>query len=495
MDDRELFARLGRLSEVYGEPSPSLAHRVHREVAARRRRRRLLVAAVAGCTTVLVTATPVTLNRLAADRTSSAAITSAAPPVSPGSPPPCITLPTITAAPPHPPSLSPDPSPPPNTTPPTATLADTAPPNTTPPTATPPIPPSKRPTSKADHFLPQEAEATFTPLPDVVERTIDPTAIPTITLNATESPAPCPPVVTTPPSETPSPEPRPTTTTTSTSTSTTRATTIQATTPTGKPFVPDFLGEDGTVVGRTPDGELWEAVPGDGRLSRISDGTAETGTGVATGPDGVRTWARDFDLLCRDARGQVLTISPQGVAKDSGVWVSKGVVVAHDPMRQPWAAKGCARGALLPSHGKSVLGEVVAVDHPEAFVAEPSNDKVIRVLNLETGQIITEHPIQEGMSGRDWRAAVNRHIFAWAKDGLLHRLDRTTWQPRPSLGVPDGPARLTAGADLVVYSTDREAVVLDPRIGTVRELGGPAWAAGDWFLYGGAGAYHLEKAE
>ncbi|WP_157249803.1 hypothetical protein [Nonomuraea typhae] len=483
MDDRELFARLGRLSEVYGEPSPSLAHRVHREVAARRRRRRMLVAAAAAGTAVLVAAIPVTLNQLAADRTSSAAITSATPPSSPASPPPCITLPTITATEPPPNTFSPDPTPPPNPTPPT-TPADTTPPpppTTTPADITPPIPPSKKPTSTTDRFLPPAAEATFTMLPDVVESTIDPADLPTITLNATRQPPDdCPPLQTTPPAGTPSPGP---------------TTTIQATTPTGKPFVPDFLGEDGTVVGRTPDGELWEAAPGDGRLTRISAGKSETGTGVAAGPGGVRTWARDFDLLCRDAQGQMLTISPQGVAKDSGVWVSKGVIVAHDPMLQPWAAKGCARGALLPDHGKTVLGEVVAVDHPEAFVVEPSNDKVVRVLNLETGQIITERPIQEDMSGRDWRAAVNRHIFAWAKNDMLHRLDRTTWKPRPSLGVPDGPARLTAGANLVVYSTDRAAVVLDPRIDTVRELDGPAWAAGDWFLYGGAGAYHLGKAD
>ncbi|MGI5163682.1 hypothetical protein ACQEU3_04935 [Spirillospora sp. CA-253888] len=268
--------------------------------------------------------------------------------------------------------------------------------------------------------------------------------------------------------------------------------------PGGAVFRADALGTDGSVVGRSEDGRVWQAGPRGGTPRSL--GVRASG-GLTTGP-GFVTWiARGGgDLTCRTPDGRTRVISPQGAAPDRPAFAGGGSVIASDPMLQPFVADGCARGRTLSGHGKPAFGTVKAFAHPTVFVAEPSNDRVLREVDVATGRIVQEHPLPAGV--RDltmdreeqfWQAAANDRYFAWAVDGHLQIVDRTDWRrtlaphrPAAFPGVEDTRARLTAGDRLIVYSTitgvDR-SLLYDTRTRTSATWPGEVQAAGDRLLW------------
>ncbi|MFI6520616.1 hypothetical protein ACIBF1_34040 [Spirillospora sp. NPDC050679] len=275
--------------------------------------------------------------------------------------------------------------------------------------------------------------------------------------------------------------------------------------PGGAVFRADALGTDGSVVGRSEDGRVWHAGPRGGTPRSL--GVRASG-GLTTGP-GFVTWiTRDGgDLACRTPDGRTQVVSPQGAAPDRPVFADGGAVVASDPMVQPFAAKGCAKGRTLIGHGKRpVLGTAKAFAHPTVFVAEPSNDRVLREVDVTTDDVVREHPLPAGVRAQTmdrqeqrWQAAASDRYFAWAVGGVLRIVDRSDWKRtlaplngRPFTASGDTEARLTAGYRLVVYSTitgDDRSLVYDTRTRTATTWPGEVQAAGDRLLWRDGGDY------
>ncbi|MFC9973273.1 hypothetical protein ACFVH6_20510 [Spirillospora sp. NPDC127200] len=268
--------------------------------------------------------------------------------------------------------------------------------------------------------------------------------------------------------------------------------------PGGAVFRADALGTDGSVIGRSEDERVWQAGPRGGTPRSL--GVRASG-GLATGP-GFATWiAKDgWDLTCRTADGRTQVVSPQGAAPDRPAFADGGVVVASDPMAQPFSAKGCTKGRTVSGHGKPALGTAKAFAHPTVFVAEPSNDRVLREVDVTTDDVVWEHPLPAGVGvqtmGREeqrWQAAANDRYFAWAVDGVLRIVDRSDWKRplallggRPFTTAGDTEARLTAGDRLVVYSTitgNDRSLVYDTRTRTATTWPGEVHAAGDRVMW------------
>jgi hypothetical protein len=291
-------------------------------------------------------------------------------------------------------------------------------------------------------------------------------------------------------------------------------------------FFPEALGEDGSVLGRSSKGkDLWESGPEGGPLRPLD---AVSGGTPATGP-GVRVWPGTnivAPLYCRDRNGTT-PVMPENMVGTS-LWVSGGMIVGSDTTLRPWAAKGCTKGAAV----SGVSGEAVAFSYPDLFVVDPFKANGLRQVDVESGALVAERPLPEGVNVRTdadrpqlWLGAANRDTFAWVVDGVLRTANRADWRvtegprlpPAEEINVgggrqlPDGRtfdtiyphlyARLTAGDRLIVYSTigtlgegpGWQSVVYDPRSGQSFAFKGLAYAAGDWLLWNDGASYRLAR--
>ncbi|MWA04300.1 hypothetical protein F8568_028765 [Actinomadura sp. LD22] len=315
---------------------------------------------------------------------------------------------------------------------------------------------------------------------------------------------------------------------------------IPAAVPGGGTFTPEALGADGSVAGRTADGRVYTAGPKGGRPRPL--GVRAEG-GLAAGK-GFVTWIApgSWKLSCRTSGGRTGTIGPQGATPADPVLAGGGAVVGDDPMAQPFAATGCGdTGRTLDNHGKGVLGQALALAYPTLFVADTSNDDVVREIDLRTQAITAQHPLPPGVrplkltgeteqpekSGKSgpgavyrtvpgtgpdqkWRAAANQEYFASLADGKLRIVARDGWRTVTTLDVArprdakaaDG-ARITAGDHVVAYTSGGISGLIDTRtLGTGRThptavrtaiTKGPVLAAGDWLLWRDGSAYRLGR--
>ncbi|MGP4103547.1 hypothetical protein [Nonomuraea sp. KM90] len=278
---------------------------------------------------------------------------------------------------------------------------------------------------------------------------------------------------------------------------------VESRTARGKPFTPAALGSDGTVLGTTPDGQVAEAGASGGTPQELGF-PARSGLGTATD---FRTWTdlngSSAAQRCRTADGSTRTISPQGTEPGGQVWVDGGVIVGNDVMRQPWAAKGCAQVGTVVKAGDPASGVAVAFSYPHLFAADRANDKVLRILDVETGKVTAEHPLPEGVRAQTmdapdqkWYAAASGKWFAWVADGTLRWMPRDSWGPMSTLpGVP-APTQgvspwMTAGNRLITYNTGATSVLLDPVTGTRYKSPDVMLAAGDWLLWHNGDGYRL----
>ncbi|MEW1844456.1 hypothetical protein AB0392_41485 [Nonomuraea angiospora] len=277
---------------------------------------------------------------------------------------------------------------------------------------------------------------------------------------------------------------------------------VEGRTAKGEPFVPAALGSDGTVLGATPDGQVAE-VDGGGTPKELGF-RARSGLGTAAD---FRTWTEvngtAADQRCRTADGTARTISPQGTDSRGRVWVDGGVVVGNDVMRQPWMAKGCAQVGTVVKSGEPASGVAVAFSYPDLFTAERANDKVLRVVDVETGRVTAEHPLPEGVRAQrmgdpdqKWYAAASGKWFAWVAGNTLRWTPRDTWGavsvlpgvPTPKKGVSPW---MTAGNRLITYNTGATSFVLDPVTGRRFKSPDVVLAAGDWLLWRSGDGYRL----
>ncbi|MFB4298984.1 hypothetical protein [Actinomadura sp. NTSP31] len=309
--------------------------------------------------------------------------------------------------------------------------------------------------------------------------------------------------------------------------------TIPAALPGGATFTPDALGADGSVVGRTADGRVHTAGPKGGRPKPL--GVRAEG-GLAAG-SGFVTWIApgSWKLSCRTSAGRTGAIGPQGATPADPVLTGGGAVVGDDPMNQPFVATGCGdTGHTVDNHGKGVLGSALAFAYPTLFVADTSNDDVLREIDVRTDAIVREHPLPPGVrplkltgkggrggerravpgTGADqgWKAAANKEYFASLVDGTLRIVARDGWKPVTPLDVGTarggtkaaGGTRLTAGDHLIAYTSGGASGVIDTRtLESVREhpssirwtvVQGPVLAAGGWLLWRDGAAYRLGRA-
>lgn len=307
--------------------------------------------------------------------------------------------------------------------------------------------------------------------------------------------------------------------------------TIPGKLPGGATFRPDALGTDGSVVGRTPDHRVFKAGPEDGRLRSLG---VRAQAGLATGP-GFVTWipvGEEWELKCRTPDGRVRQIGHQGTTPDQPVLTGGGVIIASDPMDQPWSTTGCGEtGESIENFGYGTLGLAKAFSYPTLFVVEPHDDRVLREIDVRTDRVVKEHPMPAGVRPLEslpdlserriengqvtqqfkpeeqpsqppqpWLAAANDRYFAWAVAGRLSIADRKNWKDGHEIGrVPriterqHAAARLTAGDRLIAYSTPGGSLIHDPREKLTGVWKGEVLAAGDWLLWRDGSDYRIGR--
>ncbi|WP_344277187.1 hypothetical protein, partial [Actinomadura napierensis] len=309
--------------------------------------------------------------------------------------------------------------------------------------------------------------------------------------------------------------------------------TIPAALPGGATFTPDALGADGSVVGRTADGRVYTAGRKGGRPKPL--GVRAEG-GLAAG-NGFVTWIApgSWKLSCRTSGGRTGAIGPQGATPADPVLTGGGAVIGDDPMNQPFVATGCGdAGHTVDNHGKGVLGSALAFAYPTLFVADTSNDDVLREIDVRTDAIVREHPLPPGvrpleLTGKPgkggerravpgtgpeqkWQAAASKDYFASLVDGTLRIVARDGWKAVTPLDLgkarggtkADGGTRLTAGDHLIAYtSAGASGVIYTRTLESRREhpssvrwtvVQGPVLAAGGWLLWRDGAAYRLGRA-
>ncbi|TYB44697.1 hypothetical protein [Actinomadura chibensis] len=305
--------------------------------------------------------------------------------------------------------------------------------------------------------------------------------------------------------------------------------TIPGTVAGGAAFRPDALGADGSVIGRTPDRRVWAAGPRSPK-PRYLGSKAEGG--LSAGP-GFTTWITpdSWQLTCRTSGGAVRRIGPQGTTPAQPVLASGGMVVANDPMEQPWEArtKGCAdTGRSTANRLGTTLGVARAFAYPTMFVVEPSQKRVLREIDVRTDRVVREHPLPTGVRPvppppsmevprgghststpltatetpsapeQKWQAAANGRYFAWAAEGRLRIVERAGWKNQREVVRRDGgrdgaAASLTAGDRVIAYAAGRGSTVYDTEARRVHAWDGQVLAAGGWLLWREGADYRLGR--
>jgi hypothetical protein len=284
------------------------------------------------------------------------------------------------------------------------------------------------------------------------------------------------------------------------------------------------VGTDGTVLAEgvtylsdgsgVRDGRLWRADLTN-VLSAPVPVAQPVGLYAAAGGDGLTVWPErrdaDYQLMCQGPDGHPAQLGSTGVAQepttgfhideDTTVWTDGGGVGD----RTVWTVKGCTGQPKVLAHG----GYAAAFSYPYAYIMETGDDGqftgTLQRLHVETGESQTRSVPEDLVDGDDILFAAGKDTFSVSDGTKLMIFDADTWKARkvtkPLPARSDGQASLTAGDDVVVYSTrpadgrqgDDHSLVY--RTGTAKALtqNGEAFANGPWLLHRVADTYKLEK--
>ncbi|MFC4005902.1 hypothetical protein ACFOY2_01620 [Nonomuraea purpurea] len=153
--------------------------------------------------------------------------------------------------------------------------------------------------------------------------------------------------------------------------------------------------------------------------------------------------------------------------------------------------------------GEPAGGPAVAFSYPHLFAADRANDKVLRIIDVETGRVTAEHPLPEGVRvqrmqdpDQKWYAAASGKWFAWVAGDTLRWTPRDSWGsvsvlpgvPKPDKGVSPW---MTAGNRLITYNAGAISFLLDPVTGRRYKCPDVVLAAGDWLLWKNGDGYRL----
>jgi hypothetical protein len=284
------------------------------------------------------------------------------------------------------------------------------------------------------------------------------------------------------------------------------------------------VGTDGTVLAEgvtylsdgtgVRDGKLWRA-----DLTNILSAPVPiaqpAGLYAAAGGDGLTVWPErrdaDYQLMCDGGDGHPAQLGSAGVAQDpaNGFHIDEDTTVwtdAADPQdRTVWSAKGCTGAPKALAHG----GYAAAFSYPYAYIMETGADGRftgnLQRLHVETGESQTRSVPADLVDGDGTLFAAGKDTFSVSDGTKLMIFDVDTWKARKvSKALPtrgDGQASLTAGDDVVVYSTrsadgrqsDDSSLVYRPDTAKARTQDGEAFAKGPWLLHRVADTYKLEK--
>ncbi|GAB2817313.1 hypothetical protein GCM10022221_13920 [Actinocorallia aurea] len=270
--------------------------------------------------------------------------------------------------------------------------------------------------------------------------------------------------------------------------------------PTGKTLTVFGIGSDGTVLGMGvgPNGRsdrtLWRTDLS-GLLTAPVPVAKADGLYSAAGSAEVTVWPErtddGFQLMCQDAEGDPVQLGTTGVARRAGVGfhVDEGVVVWTDrsPGGRVWSARGCADEPAPLSEGYAA-----AFSYPFVYVLQQDGTaQGVDRVNMETGDA---EPHELPGATKESLYAAAEGTFAVSGEGSLTVYDTETWAPRtvPD-ALPEGEAVLTAGDDVIAYSTMDESLVYTTAKGTAASREGAAYANGPYLLTREGEAFSLTK--
>jgi hypothetical protein len=283
------------------------------------------------------------------------------------------------------------------------------------------------------------------------------------------------------------------------------------------------VGTDGTVLAEgvtyssdgsgVRDGKLWRA-----DLTNVLSAPVPiaqpAGLYAAAGGDGLTVWPErrdaDYQLMCAGPDGHPAQLGSAGVAQDpAGFHIDEDTTVwtdgAEPQDRTVWTAKGCTGAPKALVHG----GYAAAFSYPYAYIMETGADGQftgnLQRLHVETGESQTRSVPADLVDGDDVLFAAGKDTFSVSDGTKLMVFDVDTWTAKkitkalPARG--NGQASLTAGDDVVVYSTrpadghlgDDRSLVYRPGTAKARTQDGEAFAKGPWLLHRVADTYKLEK--
>lgn len=284
------------------------------------------------------------------------------------------------------------------------------------------------------------------------------------------------------------------------------------------------VGSDGTVLAEgvtyrsdgtgVRDGKLWRADLTN-VLSAPVPVAQPAGLYAAAGGDGLTVWPErrdtDYQLMCQGPDGHPAQLGSTGVAQDpaTGFHIDEDTTVWTDggdvKDRTVWTVKGCTGQPKVLAHG----GYSAAFSYPYAYIMEIGDDGrftgTLQRLHVVTGESQTRSVPTDLLDGDGTLFAAGKDTFSVSDGTRLMVFDVDTWKakkpvaPLPARG--DGQASLTAGDDVVVYSTrpadgrqgDDHSLIY--RTGTAKALtqNGEAFANGPWLLHRVEDTYKLEK--
>ncbi|ROO84073.1 hypothetical protein EDD29_1585 [Actinocorallia herbida] len=273
--------------------------------------------------------------------------------------------------------------------------------------------------------------------------------------------------------------------------------------PTGKTLTVFGIGPDGTVLGMGvgPNGRsdrtLWRTDLSALLSAPVPIAKAD-GLYSATGSAEVTVWPKrtddGFQLMCQGAQGDPVQLGTTGVARRAsvGFHVDEGVVVWTDrsPGGRVWTARGCA-----DEPSPLTEGYAAAFSYPYVYVLRPgeagATGQGVHRVDMETGAA-EDHDLPGATKATLYAAA--KDTFAVADEGSLTLYDPETWAPRAVPDpLPEGEATLSAGDDVIAYTTSDESLVYDAADQTATPREGTAFANGPWLLTREGDSFQLAK--
>ncbi|MDX6745046.1 hypothetical protein [Actinocorallia sp. A-T 12471] len=261
--------------------------------------------------------------------------------------------------------------------------------------------------------------------------------------------------------------------------------------PTGKMLTVFGIGPDGTVLGTGvgPNGRsdrtLWRTDLS-GLLGAPVPVAKADGLYTAAGSGEVTVWPErtddGFQLMCQGPEGDPVQLGETGVARraSAGFHVDEGFVVWTDrsPGGKVWTARGCADDPSPLTEGYAA-----GFSFPYVYVLREAEDDAgtgLRRVDVQTGAA-EDHEIPA--TTKDTLYAAADGTFAVADQGSLTVYDTSTWEPETVPDpLPEGDATLTAGDDVIAYTTPDESLVYAPATKTTTPRDGTSYANGPYLL-------------